>query len=484
MSKSKSVAKAPKSGKGDVLSKVKDAAVAKSGNNVKSKSKEVAKQAATKEGKKDKKKKVVKEPTPEPSESEESDSSESESSASEAEQKLTKPVANGKTNGAKKADVSSDESESESDSADELPKANGAAKKIEVVKAKKDAAPHESDSADSASEQDSEDSSDDSSEDEKPVNKATPKAADLKKVETKEDSDEESDSSKEDEEEEELKTKTSKRKAETEVEQATKKTKTDPVDTSRGPNLFVGNLSWNVDDAWLREVFEEHGELSGVRLMTDRSTGRSKGYGYVEFVNAEDAANAHAAKQGFDLDGRSINVDFANARPDNSQKNENRRQSYGDQRSEPSDTLFVGNLAFGVGQETVTEAFQAHGTILGIRLPTDRETGQAKGFGYVTFASIDEAKGAIEAMDGAYIEGRPVRLDFSQPRPQNSESSGRGRGGFGGGFGGRGGGGGRGGRGGRGGSFGGGRGGRGGSRGGTTNRGGFGDFSGKKTSFD
>uniref|UniRef100_A0A0D6R2D1 RRM domain-containing protein n=1 Tax=Araucaria cunninghamii TaxID=56994 RepID=A0A0D6R2D1_ARACU len=442
MSKSKSVAKAPKSGKGDVLSKVKDAAVAKSGNNVKSKSKEVAKQAATKEGKKDKKKKVVKEPTPEPSESEESDSSESESSASEAEQKLTKPVANGKTNGAKKADVSSDESEN------------------------------------------SEDSSDDSSEDEKPVNKATPKAADLKKVETKEDSDEESDSSKEDEEEEELKTKTSKRKAETEVEQATKKTKTDPVDTSRGPNLFVGNLSWNVDDAWLREVFEEHGELSGVRLMTDRSTGRSKGYGYVEFVNAEDAANAHAAKQGFDLDGRSINVDFANARPDNSQKNENRRQSYGDQRSEPSDTLFVGNLAFGVGQETVTEAFQAHGTILGIRLPTDRETGQAKGFGYVTFASIDEAKGAIEAMDGAYIEGRPVRLDFSQPRPQNSESSGRGRGGFGGGFGGRGGGGGRGGRGGRGGSFGGGRGGRGGSRGGTTNRGGFGDFSGKKTSFD
>lgn len=121
---------------------------------------------------------------------------------------------------------------------------------------------------------------------------------------------------------------------------------------------------------------------------------------------------------------------------------------------------------------------------MGIRLPTDRETGEPKGFGYVTFASIDEAKAALEAMQGAYISSRPVRLDYSQPRPQN-DAGGRG------GFGGRGRGGDRGGRG-RGG-FGGGRGrggfdrgGRGGGRGrgGSTNRGGFGDFKGQKVSFD
>lgn len=178
-----------------------------------------------------------------------------------------------------------------------------------------------------------------------------------------------------------------------------------------------------------------------------------------------------------------MNVDYAAARPDNSQRQDTRRKSYGDQVSEPSDTLFIGNLSFDVGQEAVTEAFQPHGTILGIRLPTDRETGQPKGFGYVTFASVDEASSALEAMQGAYIESRPIRLDYSQPRPQNSDSPARGRGGS------RGGprGGTRGGRGGRGGSFGGGfggRGGRGGGRGGSTNRGGFGDFSGRKTNFD
>ena len=112
-----------------------------------------------------------------------------------------------------------------------------------------------------------------------------------------------------------------------------------------------------------------------------------------------------------------------------------------------------------------------------------RETGNPKGFGYVTFSSVDDAKAAFDAMVGAEISGRPVRLDYATPRPDRGEGGGRGRGGRGGfndrGRGGRGGG-----RGGRGG-FGdrGGRGGARGGRGGSTNRGGFGDFQGKKQTF-
>lgn len=203
-------------------------------------------------------------------------------------------------------------------------------------------------------------------------------------------------------------------------------------------------------------------------------------FGYVEFVNAADAARAHAAKQGAELDGRALNVDFANARTNSGDKPDNRRKSYGDQLGEPTETLFLGNLSFDVTQEDISEAFTPHGTVMGVRLPTDRETGNPKGFGYVTFASVDEAKAALEAMQGGYINNRPVRLDYSQPRPQNGDSPARG------GFGGRGGGrGGFGGRGGRGGGRGGDRGGRGGrgGRGASTNRGGFGDFSGRKTTF-
>ena len=493
MSKTKSSSKAAKPAKADVLSKVKNGGVVKPAKEEKSK-KDIAKKAVEKEDKKSKKdKKKVKEPTPEPSsEEEESASSESESSESEAEVETKKPAVNGKAS--KKSapkEESSDESDasasSESDSSeDEAPakKAAAPAKTNGVkVSAKKD------DSGDdSASE--SEDDSDDEAEAKVKANGAAVKADGGLEEESGSDS---SDSSSDEEEEEKPATKANKRKAEDAAETAPKKAKTEVAAAGDGEgkkNLFVGNLSWNIDEAWLRETFEEHGELSGCRVMYDKATQRAKGFGYVEYVNAEDAAKAYEAKTGFELDGRTINLDWASAKPDNTAAQNDRRKSYGDQLSDPTDTLFVGNLAWDVGQEQVSEAFAAYGTIISVRLPTSPDDGRPKGFGYVTFTSVDEAKSALDAMQGSYISSRPVRLDYSQPRPDRGDGGGRGRGGFGGGrggdrgFGGRGRGGDRG-RGGRG-SFGGGRG-RGaprGGRGGSTNRGGFGDFSGQRVSFD
>ncbi|KAJ9657769.1 nuclear localization sequence binding protein [Neophaeococcomyces mojaviensis] len=509
MSKTKSATKATKPSK-DTLTKVKDAGVTKPAQTTKAKSKEVAKQVAAKEEKKEKKsKKSKKEPTPEP-ESE----SESESSESESEVEVKKSSANGKTNGVKKTaakEESSDESESSGSDSDEeeapAPK-KVADKKVNGAKApaKRDQSSDESGSessddddetpaavlgtappVDKAKEESSEDDSDASSDEEEAAKPKTKSA----KAETSDDSEDDDDSD-DSESEEEAKlekpaAKVNKRKAEEEAEPITKKAKTDDAETGKSKNLFVGNLSWNIDEDWLRSTFEEHGELTGARVMTDRATGRSKGFGYVEFANAEDASAAYEAKKGFELDGRELNVDYASVKPDNKDKLDNRRKSYGDQLSEPSSTLFVGNLSFDVGQEQVTEAFTPYGTVKGIRLPTDRETGQPKGYGYVEFDTADDAKAALEAMQGGYIGNRPVRLDYSTGRPQNNDSNGGrgGRGGFGGGFGGRGRGGDRG-RGGRGG-FGGRGGGRGaprGGRGGSTNRGGFGDFSGTKKSFD
>ena len=69
-----------------------------------------------------------------------------------------------------------------------------------------------------------------------------------------------------------------KRKAEDEEESATpKKSKTEEPAGGASANLFVGNLSWNVDEAWLQQEFEGFGDLTGVRIMTERDTGRSRG---------------------------------------------------------------------------------------------------------------------------------------------------------------------------------------------------------------
>jgi len=500
MSKSKSKS-APKANKSDVLTKVKGAAVTKPAQNIKVKSKETAKKVAAKEEKKNKKDKKtpVKEPTPEPSSAEDDSDASSDEDSDGKDKVQTK-----KTNGAKAIDKeeSSDESDSDdSASEDEAPKQNGSALKAGAPAKTTAKASDSEDGASSSEESDSDDGKDsanktkgvkavsadedDDSSDESESDgeeKVVPKTNGAKLAAGDDDSSDGDDSedSNDSESEAKVETKPAKRKAEEDAAPASKKSKVEDIDTSRGPNLFVGNLSWNVDEDWMRQEFEEFGELSGVRLMTDRETGRSKGFGYVEFVNAVDAAKAHRAKQGAELDGRVMNVDFANARQSTGDRQDNRRKSYGDQTGEPTETLFLGNLSFDVTQDDVSEAFAPHGTVLGVRLPTDRETGAPKGFGYVTFASVEEATTALEAVQGGYIKSRAVRLDYSQPRPQNGDSPGRG--GFGG-RGGRGGFGGRG-RGGRGdfGGRGGGRGGRGG-RGGSTNRGGFGDFSGRKTTF-
>ena len=196
------------------------------------------------------------------------------------------------------------------------------------------------------------------------------------------------------------------------------------------------------------------------------------------------------------IDGRKANVDFSTPRSkdagpgDFKDRANSRAESYGDQTGPESDTLFVGDLSYEATEHILGEEFGKHGTVIGVRLPTDMESGNPKGFGYVQFASIDEAREALNNMRGAAICDRPIRLDFSTPR-QNTGGSPRGGGRGGGrGFGdrgGRGGGRGFGDRGGRGGGRGfGDRGGRGGSRGGrggSTNRGGFGDFQGKKKTF-
>jgi len=75
--------------------------------------------------------------------------------------------------------------------------------------------------------------------------------------------------------------------------------------------VFVGGLSWNTDDAALQEAFSKYGDIESCRVVTDRSTGKSKGFGFVAF-NSEDAANeAIQALNGTELDGRTIRCDLA-----------------------------------------------------------------------------------------------------------------------------------------------------------------------------
>lgn len=75
--------------------------------------------------------------------------------------------------------------------------------------------------------------------------------------------------------------------------------------------MFVGGLSWNTDDASLRQAFEAFGEVTEAKVITDRDTGRSRGFGFVTMTEAGDADSAMASLDGSSLDGRSIRVNEA-----------------------------------------------------------------------------------------------------------------------------------------------------------------------------
>jgi RNA recognition motif-containing protein len=130
--------------------------------------------------------------------------------------------------------------------------------------------------------------------------------------------------------------------------------------------------------------------------------------------------------------------------------------------------LYVGNLAYGVRDDELQQAFAPFGTVTSAKVMMDRDTGRSKGFGFVEMGSDAEAQAAINGMNGQALEGRAIVVNEARPREERPGGfGGGGRSGGGGGYGGGGGGyGGGGGRSGGGGGYGGGGGGRSGGGGG------------------
>jgi len=83
-------------------------------------------------------------------------------------------------------------------------------------------------------------------------------------------------------------------------------------------NIFVGNLSFNTNEDELRQLFEPHGQVDRVSIMSDRDTGRSRGFGFVEMASNEDGEKAIAALNGSQVGGRTINVNEARPKTERS----------------------------------------------------------------------------------------------------------------------------------------------------------------------
>ncbi len=94
--------------------------------------------------------------------------------------------------------------------------------------------------------------------------------------------------------------------------------------------------------------------------------------------------------------------------------------------------IYVGNLPFTADEEAVRALFAQHGTVESVSLPTDRDTGRRRGFGFVEMSQADASR-AIQALNGQSMDGRPLRVNEAQDKPRGGGGGGGYRGGGGGG---------------------------------------------------
>jgi cold-inducible RNA-binding protein len=89
-----------------------------------------------------------------------------------------------------------------------------------------------------------------------------------------------------------------------------------------------------------------------------------------------------------------------------------------------SNKLYVGNLSYNTTENDLQDAFAAHGTVVQTNLMTDRVTGRARGFGFVTMSTPEEAQSAVSALNGFSLDGRALTVNVARPREDRPSGGG------------------------------------------------------------
>jgi len=210
--------------------------------------------------------------------------------------------------------------------------------------------------------------------------------------------------------------------------------------------LYVGNLDFGTTEESLAEVFDKYEKFQSARIIT--RDGQSKGFGYVEFADADAAEQAKEARSEMEIEGRMARLDYATARTERTPRGPG--GSGGNAvRREPSPNVFIGGLPYHYLADDVRAAVTE---VLGsepaglrdVNLPNrgldDEEIAAGfpvgavnKGFGYFAFQDTASAEEFVEAIrakvdagEFTFEGGRYPKVDFSNPRPERPQ-----RGGFG-----------------------------------------------------
>lgn len=195
------------------------------------------------------------------------------------------------------------------------------------------------------------------------------------------------------------------------------------LDKLGGVTVFVGNLPWSCKDADLATIFASFQPLD-VHVKTFQS-GKSRGFGLALFADEAGAQSAIEQMNGYNLDGRDIEVREDRPRPEGAplsrpkkvrapKANAGQATDQPAPRSfEPSNTLYVSNLSWQSTDDDLFQHFSTSGAIpISAKVQVNDKTSRSKGWGLVSFATVDEAERAKDSLHRTELDERPISVRF------------------------------------------------------------------------
>uniref|UniRef100_A0A803PRX3 Polyadenylate-binding protein n=1 Tax=Cannabis sativa TaxID=3483 RepID=A0A803PRX3_CANSA len=158
-------------------------------------------------------------------------------------------------------------------------------------------------------------------------------------------------------------------------------------------SLYVGDLHPSLNETQLFQLFSQMGQLISVRVCRDLTSGRSLGYGYVNFSNPQDASRALNLMNFRVVNGKPIRIMYSNRDPSI--------------RKSGTGNIFIKNLDKGIDCKALHETFSSFGNILSCKIATD-VWGHSKGYGFVQFESEEAAQCAIDKLNGMLFNDKQV----------------------------------------------------------------------------
>ncbi|KAG2222500.1 hypothetical protein INT45_012814 [Circinella minor] len=182
------------------------------------------------------------------------------------------------------------------------------------------------------------------------------------------------------------------------------------IERNQEATVYIGNLDERCTDSLVWELMLQAGPVVNVHLPKDRVTQTHQGYGFCEFMTEEDADYAIRIMNQIRLYGKPIRVNKATSDKKN---------------LDVGATLFIGNLDPDVDEKLLYDTFSAFGVIVQTpKIARDPETGNLKGFGFVSFDNFESSDAAIDAMNNQYLMNKQISVSYAFKKDGKGERHG------------------------------------------------------------